>query len=318
MPIDVLAIGELLADLIGTEPADGLADTDRFDRFQGGSPANLVRTLSLAGRHAALAASVGDDGLGRYLRRSLAERGVNTDYIRSIEGVPTSLVLLARSAETAEFSVYRHADTLIEPGHVPTDALHESRIVHTTCFALSRTPARSTILDVAARCGSAGDASEGAGADAPSATLSIDVNYAPSVWPDRSEARRIVEAFCSHAPLVKVSTDDLQRLFARPDEASVDLDEAVQTLHAWGARLVCWTRGPAGSVVSWDGGRRREQVPALDVEVVDATGAGDAFWAGFLHAWLDENPPPACARTGASFAAKKLAQAGPLTSDLSA
>jgi fructokinase len=54
------------------------------------------------------------------------------------------------------------------------------------------------------------------------------------------------------------------------------------------------------------------------MEVVDATGAGDAFWAGFLHAWLDENPPPACTRTGASFAAKKLAQAGPLTSDLSA
>lgn len=318
MPIDVLAIGELLADLIGTEPAEGLADTDRFDRFQGGSPANLARTLSLAGRHAALAASVGDDGLGRYLRRSLADRGVNTDYIRTIEGVPTSLVLLARSAGTAEFAVYRHADTRIEPGHVPTAALQQSRIIHTTCFALSRTPARSTILDVAARSASAGNALEGPGADARSTTLSIDVNYAPSVWPDRSEARRTVQTFCSHAPLVKVSTDDLQRLFAEPDEAPVDTDEAVQALHAWGARLVCWTRGSAGSVVSWDGGQRREQVPAPDVEVVDATGAGDAFWAGFLHAWLDDNPPPACARVGASFAAKKLVHAGPLTSDPSA
>ncbi len=317
MSIDVLAIGELLADLIGTETAGGLADTSRFERYQGGSPANLCRTLALAGRQPALVACVGEDGLGTFLRRELAEHGVDTTAVRATPHAPTSLVLLARSAGTAEFSAYRHADPLLEPAHVPDDMLAAARIVHTTCFALSRSPARSTLLDVAARV--APRASPPEDRDDERAVLSIDANYAPSVWPARSEARTVVKAFCRHRPLVKVSTDDLDRLFASPDapDGRTDPRDAVETLHRWGARLVCWTRGADGSVVSWDGGAQQTTVPAPQVEVVDATGAGDAFWAGFLHAWLRDAPPPDCAATGARVAARKLSQAGPLTTPIS-
>jgi fructokinase len=335
---DVLAIGELLIDLIGADEGVGLEETTRFDRFQGGSPANLCRTLALAGRRPALAACVGADGLGGHARAELAAHGVDTQYVATSPHAPTSLVVLARSAETAEFTVYRHADALIEPAHVPDAALRDASIVHTTCFALSRTPARSTILDAAARLR---DAEEAAGEDAEHedsaepavraehaggaagsgrTTLTLDANYAPAVWPDRFEAQGIVKEFCRYGPLVKVSSDDLARLFGEePDGDSVSLDpaagpdEAIARLHDWGAPLVCWTRGARGSVVSWEGGARREAVPAPEVEVVDATGAGDAFWAGFLHAWLRGDAPPDCARTGSHLAAQKLTHPGPLT-----
>jgi len=305
MPTDVLAIGELLVDLIGASESSGLAETAQFERFQGGSPANLCRTLALAGRRPTLVASVGADGLGDFARTALEDQGVDVRSVATLPHVPTSIVLLSRTPDTPEFAVYRHADALIEPGHVPEQALDEARVVHTTCFALSRTPARTTILDVADRV---------AGTDT---TLTLDANYAPGVWPDRFEARGIVQEFCRTGPLVKVSSDDLDRLFGTGTDAgpaSTDFEAALETLHDWGAELVCWTRGRDGSVVSWNGGDRREAMGAPDVDVVDATGAGDAFWAGFLHAHLANASPPECARTGSRFAAHKLAQAGPLTS----
>ena len=73
---------------------------------------------------------------------------------------------------------------------------------------------------------------------------------------------------------------------------------------------MCLTRGADGALVVWDG--HVAEVPAEPVEAADATGAGDAFWGGFLAAWLGGQAPPACARAGARMAALKLSRVGPL------
>lgn len=298
--IDLLAVGEVLVDLIGTSTAEGLASTGSFERFQGGSPANLCRALALTGRRTALVGCVGQDGLGDFLKDELARHGVVTKYLARAPNAPTSAVLLSRSPGTADFVAYRHADTQIGREHLPPDALSHCRLYHTTCFALSRTPARTSILDGARAAAEHG------------AVLSLDANYAPRIWTDRSEAQTIVREYCTLEPIVKVSLDDIQRLFGEASAAS----DVIDRLHRWGARLVCLTRGPDGSLVSWHGGTQRAEVPTAPVDVVDATGAGDTFWAGFLHGWLAGRPPDACARAGTTLAARKLTQAGPLTDPL--
>ena len=67
--------------------------------------------------------------------------------------------------------------------------------------------------------------------------------------------------------------------------------------------------GPDGACVAWEGGT--EHVPAVDgVHVVDSTGAGDAFDAGYLHARLTGEDPPAAAAAGNALAALTLGHPG--------
>src|SRR5262249_44778931 len=75
------------------------------------------------------------------------------------------------------------------------------------------------------------------------------------------------------------------------------------------APVVALKLGAAGCLVAWGGEQR--QVPAVPAVVVDATGAGDAFAAGFLASYLAARDPLAAAQAGAQSAAAIVARRGP-------
>lgn len=302
-PYALLAAGELLVDLIGQQPTPDLLDARAFGRLAGGSPANLAANLAKLGHAAALVACVGRDRLGDFLKSSAEAAGLASQFIATDEREPTSLVVVSRTAGTPDFIAYRMADRMLHPAYLPDDLLGQCRIFHTTCFALSREPAQGTLLDAARRAAAAG------------CQLSIDANYAPPLWPDRAEARRVLAAYVAHGAFVKLSTDDAERLYGEPVPDERVLDE----LHKLGAPLVVLTKGAAGSLISWTvprAERERYFVPGEKIDVIDATGAGDAYWAGFLSAWLDGHDFPTCAHFGARLAARKLAMQGPLPGGL--
>jgi len=112
--------------------------------------------------------------------------------------------------------------------------LLNSKIFHTTCFALSKNPARTTILNRANRAKSLG------------LQLSIDINYSEIIWPNRIEAFEVLSEYLSYNPYVKVSEDDCFRLFGdnKTDEFIFDY------FHKLGASIICLTKGKDGVQVS--------------------------------------------------------------------
>lgn len=295
----LVAAGELLADLIGVDFTPDLFSTSTFRRLQGGSPANLAANMARLGHHSALVACVGADKLGKFLVEEVAKTGVNTEFIATDSQQPTSIVLVSRTQGTPDFIAYRAADSQLRAVHFSDELLAETAIFHTTCFALSREPARSGIMDAAQRARKKG------------AIVSLDANYAPSIWPDRHEARREVARYVQGG-LVKLSDDDAHRLFGR----DVSLDDVLAYFHEQSVQLICFTLGAAGSVISWDNGAQRMHFPVEKVDVKDATGAGDAYWSGFLSAYLKGYSPEICAKAGARMAARKIGAAEPLPSHL--
>lgn len=292
----ILSVGELLADFIGQNFSDSLFDAADFTRFQGGSPANMAANMARLGNQAALVACVGDDNLGRYLVQKVAETGIDTSHIHVQPAEPTSIVVVSRTKGTPDFIAYRTADCMIQPDHLPDQLLDQTALFHTTCFALSRNPAQATIVDAARRASLAG------------AQISIDANYAPSIWPDRDNAWQVLADYCASGALVKLSEDDAERLYGAPQKP----EQIRADFHRMGAKLVCLTLGAEGSIVSTDSGASVVQMPGKSLSVVDATGAGDAYWAGFLTAWLDGCTPAECAGAGSNLAALKLIRRGSL------
>ncbi|RFS15493.1 carbohydrate kinase family protein [Emticicia sp. C21] len=292
----LLAVGELLADFIGTELADNLLTTERFQRFQGGSPSNLAANMARLGNNTAIVSCVGNDNLGTYLIDKVKETGVDTKYIVIDELTPTTIVVVSRSKGTPDFIAYREADRMIQSAHISDDLLKDVSVFHTTCFALSRNPAQESIVEAAGRAAKL------------KCQLSIDLNYAPQIWPDRINAHEVVKAYVANGAFVKMSEDDAVRFYGK----SVEPDEAIADFHTWGAKLICFTLGSKGSIVSGNQGRSRVLVEGKKIDVKDTTGAGDSYWAGFLTAYLDGFTPEICAKAGANIAALKLSTLGPL------
>ncbi|WP_420460470.1 carbohydrate kinase family protein [Neolewinella sp.] len=301
---EIICTGEVLVDLISTEYGADFRSVDTYRRFAGGSPANLAMNLAQLGRQVGLVATIGKDDIGALLREELRERGVDTRHLVAVS-TPTTLILVTKSKAVSNFEAYRGADTEITGVQFPDNYLSECKVFHTTAFALSRDPARSSILSAAARAVAAG------------ARLSIDVNYAHKIWPDRLEALWVINSYLSlgteagRESLVKCSEVDFVRLF---DEPLDDREDAAERLLDLGAGVICLTLGEEGCYVYTDG--ENFSLPARPVEVQDTTGAGDAFWAGFLAAHLAGKDWKACAEAGRVVAEIKLTTVGPLRQEL--
>lgn len=292
----LLAVGELLVDVIGTEIHNSILETSHFQRFQGGSPANMAANMARLGMSTAIVSCVGNDNLGIFLKNEVAKTGIDISYVVTDENQPTSIVMVSRTKGTPDFIAYRTADCMIQSHHIPDTLLAESAIFHTTCFALSQEPAQSTIVDAAQRANTLG------------CRVSLDANYAPQIWADRKRAWDVISTYCSHDGLVKLSEDDAERIYGR----KVTEKQVIQDFHAMGADLVCFTKGGDGSIISFEKGTKQTILSVKPLEVIDATGAGDAFWAGFLTAWIQGKSVEICANAGANLAALKLVTKGPL------
>lgn len=293
-PIDILSAGELLVDFITAEFVQTLDEASLFKRIPGGSPANLAMNMARLGNHAMLVACVGNDDMGNVLRNYVQKIGVDVSNVTQIEE-PTTLILVTRSATVSNFQPYRNADFQLSIRQFPFQRFEEISIFHTTCFALSRKPAQQVILEAAEKAKRAG------------CQLSIDANYAEKIWPDRREAQRIVAEWSRLGALVKISDVDWGRLYDSQNPAP---ESVIDHFLKMGASEVCFTLGEKGC---WVGNSEEQHfLPARPVEVKDTTGAGDAFWSGYLTARLDGRSMLECAMVGRRMAELKLCHFGPL------
>ena len=297
MSYNVVCAGEALIDLVSADYAATLADAESFAPHVGGSPANLAHNLRMLGADVGLIAGVGQDAFGRRIVSGFRESGLPTELVEEVSGTLTTLVTVTKSKGSPDFEVYRGADSEVSYAPFARALATGSQIFHTTCFALSRAPMRSHLLRAGAAFAKTGT------------TLSVDANYAAKVWPDREQAQRVLREYVRHGALVKMSEVDYERLYGK-ELAMVDAEEAARPLLDDGTRLVCFTFGGDGSVAVTPDAAVSHVPPAIDI--VDATGAGDSFWSGFLVAYLDGRPPVECLRVASAVAAIKLSKQGPL------
>jgi fructokinase len=296
--LDLLAIGETLVDFISLEETDWLRNAYTFRKYLGGSPANIAVHVAKLGGASAIVSKIGIGAMGQFLKAELQRAGVITDYLIMDHRVHTSVIFISRTARTADFEPFRSGDFMLEPGEVDEAAVKRAKVIHASTFALSREPCRSSV-EKAFKL-----------AQQNNRIISLDPNYSPVVWPNYQQAREIICHLLSYATLTKPSLDDATRIFG-PDRAP---EEYIQLFHEMGPRIVVFTMGAKGVLLSEEG--RLSHIPARTIKVVDATGAGDSFWAGFLVALLDGNPLQRCVLFAREIVERKLTTVGPLPNSI--
>jgi 2-dehydro-3-deoxygluconokinase len=275
-PPEVLAVGETMV-LVAPALAEPLETATDFHLDPGGAEANVASHLAALGRRAAWAGLVGDDALGRRLVAQLAARGVDTTWVHADGEAPTG-VYFKDPGRGVRYYRSGSAASRMDSAFAARLPIAGTRLLHLSGI----TPALSTSCD--ALVDSLFDAARAAGVP-----VSFDVNHRPALWPSTDAAARRLRALAARADLV----------FVGLDEAAV----------LWGAETADDVRGLLPDVpflVVKDGAigatgfdaDGREHVPALVAELVEPVGAGDAFAAGYLDAWLDGAPPADRLRAG--------------------
>ena len=298
--IDIICIGEVVIDFIGHQIDTSINRTKDFHRFLGGSPTNVAVNATRLGLNSVLVATCGQDGLGEYIVRKLKANNVITSHVKKIDHMPTSVIFVSKSTGTPDFIPFREADSQIDPSQITDDLLESAKIFHTTCFALSKDPARTTILESAKRAKQLG------------LKTSIDINFSERIWNDREEAKLVLKEYLATDPLVKLSEDDCYRLFSE----SKTEDFIFEYFHNLGASTICLTKGKEGVVLSDKkfGLFHQKAIPVLEIK--DATGAGDAFWTGFLYAQLLDKNFNDTITIAQKLAVLKLQNVGRLPADI--
>jgi len=292
--LDLLCVGETLIDFISVDRVDALRQADVFRRHQGGSPANIAVNVAKLGGSAGLISKTGIGAFGQFLKAELDRAGVVTDYLVMDHRVHTSVIFVSRTVGTPDFEAFRHSDYLLEPQDIKRQAVERARVVHASSFALSREPCRSAVVRAFDMAQSMGK------------IVSLDPNYSPQIWPEFQEAHRVLSRVLAMATVTKPSLDDAERLFGEGQPP----EDYIAQFHDLGPSLVILTMGAKGILLSESG--TITHIRARPIHVVDATGAGDAFWAGFLVALLDGNTTYRSALFAREVVEHKLATVGPL------
>ncbi|BBH24071.1 putative sugar kinase YdjE [Paenibacillus baekrokdamisoli] len=260
---DILTVGEILIDMISTEYGDNF-ESSTYNKLFGGSPSNIAMNVKKLGIHSLVASAVGKDGLGTFLINQLRNADIDTNCVQRTD-YPTSLVVLTKSKSSPTPIFYRGADYHLAFTPVLEEYLINSKIVHFSCWPISMVPVRHSIEKVIEK------------ARENHILIGFDPNYHPMIWQRGEDGIRYVKSIIGKVDIIKPSEDDAERLFGKDTH-----ENQIRKFLELGAKLVIMTLGKEGAIVS--NGIETVKYNALATDVVDTTGAGDAFWSGFYTA----------------------------------
>jgi fructokinase len=237
-----------------------------------------------------VASAVGNDGLGKFLVHHLENAGINTTCVQYVD-FATSMVLVTKSKQTPIPIFYREADYHLEYTAELEEALQHSNILHFSSWAISKNPVRTTVEKMIKM------------AKENNLLVSFDPNYHPMIWERSEDGVEYIKSIIQKVDIVKPSEVDAERIFGEDS-----YENQVKKFLELGAKLVIMTLGKDGAIVS--NGIETISFETLADEVVDTTGAGDAFWSGFYAAVIKGHTIKESITAGFAVSAYKLKYTG--------
>lgn len=269
MTPDVVCVGEALVDFLPSTRGAKVRDVKQWTPCLGGAPANVAVGLRRLGARSALVGVTGDDEFGHFLRGGLKREGVDVRFMRQTREGKTGLgfVSLTKGGERS-FTFYREraAETFLSAKDTrgARPLLDRAKVVHVGTNSLIHPEARAAVLEAMQRAHGRGQ------------LTSTDPNLRLHLWKDPSVLRGLLKTLFASCAIVKLSEEEIEFV-----TGTTNVSRALSWLEQRGVLIPVVTRGAKGASFRFRGEQR--DVPARRVKVIDTTGAGDGFTAGFLY-----------------------------------
>jgi 2-dehydro-3-deoxygluconokinase len=278
---DLVAVGETMVAFVSQ---GGSRD---YLAVAAGAESNVAIGMARLGCRTKWVSRLGADRLGSLIEESVVGAGVAVDAVRD-NARPTGVMTVHVEGPERATAYYRSqsAAQAMSP-----DDLHRvgpTGWIHVTGITPAVSASAAALVEVV--LGKVGHR----------ARVSFDVNYRPTLWPDVETARRVLLSLARAADIVFVGDDEAQALFG-----TCDIDELSALILRRSDQQVVLKRGPGVASVIELGGVTSES--ALPAEILDVTGAGDAFAAGYLAATVFNWPLRSRLRLGHVMGSRAVA-----------
>lgn len=286
--LDVITMGRSSVDLYGRQVGGLLEDMASFEKYVGGSPANMAVGTARLGLNVGFISRVGDEHMGRFIREQMVREGVDPrGIITDPERLSALVILGIRDDERFPLIFYREncADMALTVDDVDPAFIAEAGAVVVTGTHFSTPTTDAACRKAMTLCREAGGRTV------------LDIDYRPNLWGlaghGAGEERFISsDAVTTHLqtilPLCDLVVGTEEELHIAG--GTTDTLEAIRAVRRLTNAVIVCKRGAQGAVV-FDGAipdniEKGLKGPGFRVEVFNVLGAGDGFMSGLLRGWL--------------------------------
>jgi len=268
MNLEVISIGDITTDVLTFVSAYPRLGQDvnalglKID--VGGSAANFAVAVKRLGIGSGLIGKVGDDRFGNFAISELKKEGVDVSHVAVEKGASSGMVvsIVDREGERTMFS-HRGANVRLRPDEINPKYIRKAKLLHISGYALVQSPQREAALKCARLAKESG--------------ILTSFDPGPLIHlANPATIRRILKLTDAVLP----NSDEARSLFK-----CRNISRSVEILLNAGPKIVGLKLGKRGCLIAR--GDNRIRIPAFRVKVVDTTGAGDAWGAGFMSALLE-------------------------------
>ena len=275
--IDVLCVGIAVTDVMA-KAIDAIPEWDHLGTFEhiehhiGGCAVNTGVDLAKLGANVRVCACIGNDGAGLFVRNRLEQEGIPADgLVEKTKGATSYTFVMIGSDGRRRYLHHVGANAYLQDNDVPDDLLAHARILHIGgAFLMPGLDGEPTarLLKRAKDLG---------------VKTSMDTAYNASI-----NASNLIKPCLPFLDVFIPSIEEAHAITGETDPESI-----LAWFTSWQLDVLGIKLGAQGAVIRTT--NSTNLYPAFSIEVVDGSGAGDAFFAGFLYGLLQDWPVSRCA-----------------------
>lgn len=265
----VICLGEILFDLLADQLGRSLEQVESWTPYPGGAPANVACALVKLGTTSGFIGCIGEDKAGDELVQVLQTAGVDVTGLQK-SPAPTRQIYVERTetgdrifAGFGDLDTSEFADTQLQATQIPVELFRDADFLVLGTIALAYPQSRQSVLRALEL------------AEQYDVKVVLDINWRPVFWQqDIDTVKQIMQPVLKKIDFLKLSKEEAELLFDTSDPGAI-------TYRLGSVEGVVITDGDRGCMYCLS--ENEGKLPAFSVPVVDTTGAGDSFVAGFVH-----------------------------------